>query len=212
MFPRRAQGTGAWNNVPTAIILCLAWGALQRGNIFLICGRDATPFLLLACAALTALNSVIDFSLTWSFYFPQFAKTYAQLEDSSQNTVSVPVRRPISPDANFIGTIGYPLYSSEFWRIVLAYGKYNRACAWSDYPSTFQEVDEWFRTDAACRGYIRRLRWPGGFMCPFFGWTGEPWETSRGLLHCRGCQGQTSLSAGTIFQDHWSKGDTLFGT
>ena len=39
--------------------------------------------------------------------------------------------------------------------------------------------------------------------------TGEPWETSRGLLHCRGCQGQTSLSAGTIFQDHWSKGDTL---
>lgn len=25
--------------------------------------------------------------------------------------------------------------------------------------------------------------------------------TSRGLLHCRGCQGQTSLTAGTIFQD-----------
>jgi transposase-like protein len=70
-----------------------------------------------------------------------------------------------------------------------------------DYPRTFQEVDEWFRTDAACRGYIRRLRWPGGFICPFCGWTGEPWETSRGLLHCRGCQGQTSLTAGTIFQD-----------
>jgi len=79
-----------------------------------------------------------------------------------------------------------------------------------DYPRTFQEVDEWFRTDAACRGYIRRLRWPGGFICPFCGWTGEPWETSRGLLHCRGCQGQTSLTAGTIFQDHWSKGDTLY--
>jgi hypothetical protein len=66
---------------------------------------------------------------------------------------------------------------------------------------TFREVDEWFRTDAACRGYIRRLRWPGGFICPFCGWTGEPWETSRGLLHYRGCQGQTSLTAGTIFQD-----------
>ena len=25
--------------------------------------------------------------------------------------------------------------------------------------------------------------------------------TSRGLLHCHGCQGQTSLTAGTIFQD-----------
>src|SRR5450756_956840 len=71
----------------------------------------------------------------------------------------------------------------------------------ADYPRTFQEVDEWFRGDAACRGYIRRLRWPGGFICPHCGWTGEPWVTSRGLLHCHGCQGQTSLTAGTIFQD-----------
>src|SRR6185437_14642172 len=70
-----------------------------------------------------------------------------------------------------------------------------------DYPRTFQEVDEWFRSDAACREYIRRLRWPNGFICPHCGWTGEPWMTSRGLLHCQGCQGQTSLTAGTIFQD-----------
>jgi len=26
-----------------------------------------------------------------------------------------------------------------------------------DHPRTFQEVDEWFRGDAACREYIRRL-------------------------------------------------------
>src|SRR5689334_12824400 len=70
-----------------------------------------------------------------------------------------------------------------------------------DYPRTFQEADEWFRSDAACREYIRRLRWPNGFICPHCGWTGEPWMTSRGLLHCQGCQGQTSLTAGTIFQD-----------
>jgi len=70
-----------------------------------------------------------------------------------------------------------------------------------DYPRTFQEVDEWFRSDAACREYIRRLRWPNGFICPHCGWTGEPWMTSRGLLHCQACQGQTSLTAGTIFQD-----------
>jgi transposase-like protein len=70
-----------------------------------------------------------------------------------------------------------------------------------DYPRTFQEVDEWFRSDAACREYIRRLRWPAGFICPHCGWIGQPWVTSRGLLHCRGCQGQTSLTAGTIFQD-----------
>lgn len=70
-----------------------------------------------------------------------------------------------------------------------------------DYPRTFQEVDEWFRSDAACREYIQRLRWPKGFICPRCGWTGEPWMTSRGRLHCQGCQGQTSLTAGTIFQD-----------
>src|SRR5664279_4307078 len=70
-----------------------------------------------------------------------------------------------------------------------------------DYPRTFQEVDEWFRSDAACREYIRRLRWPGGFICPRCGWTGKPWVTSRGLLHCPGCQRQTSLTAGTMFQD-----------
>src|ERR1700692_1572692 len=64
-----------------------------------------------------------------------------------------------------------------------------------DYPRTFQEVDEWFRSDAACREYIQRLRWPKGFICPRCGWTGEPWMTSRGLLHCQGCPGQTSLTA-----------------
>lgn len=62
-------------------------------------------------------------------------------------------------------------------------------------------MDEWFRSDTACREYIRHLRWPDGFVCPHCGWNGEPWMTSRGLLHCRGCQGQTSLTAGTIFQD-----------
>src|SRR5271166_2402698 len=70
-----------------------------------------------------------------------------------------------------------------------------------DYPRTFREVDEWFRSDAECRKYIRRLRWPTGFICPRCRGTGEPWVTSRGLLHCPGCQGQTSLTAGTIFQD-----------
>ena len=69
-----------------------------------------------------------------------------------------------------------------------------------DYPRTFQEMDERFRTDEACRDYIRRLRWPAGFICPLCGWSGEPWKTARGLLRCQGCQGQTSLTAGTIFE------------
>ena len=75
-----------------------------------------------------------------------------------------------------------------------------RPVAGVDYPRTFQEMDEWFRSDAGCRDYIHRLRWPDGFACPHCRWTGEPWVTSRGLLHCRGCQGQTSLTAGTVFE------------
>jgi len=31
-----------------------------------------------------------------------------------------------------------------------------------DYPRTFEEMEQWFRDEAACRTYIRRLRWPVG--------------------------------------------------
>ena len=70
-----------------------------------------------------------------------------------------------------------------------------------DYPRTFQEMDEWFRSDAGCREYIRQLRWPDGFACSHCGMVGEPWTMSDGLLRCRCCRGRTSLTAGTVFQD-----------
>jgi Transposase zinc-ribbon domain len=70
-----------------------------------------------------------------------------------------------------------------------------------DYPRTFQEMDEWFRSDAACREYIRRLRWPDGFLCPECGVAADPWAMSRGRLRCRACEWETSLTAGTVFQD-----------
>jgi len=62
-------------------------------------------------------------------------------------------------------------------------------------------MDDWFRDDAAWRKYIRRLRWPNGFVCRRCGATGEPWSTARGVFQCRVCKGETSLTAGTIFQD-----------
>lgn len=70
-----------------------------------------------------------------------------------------------------------------------------------DYPRTFQEMDVWFRGDAACREYIRRLRWPNGFICPECDVAGDPWLMSRGRLRCRSCEQETSLTAGTVFQD-----------
>lgn len=70
-----------------------------------------------------------------------------------------------------------------------------------DYPRTFQEFDARFGNEAACREYIRRLRWPEGFVCPHCGAAGEPWEMSRNLLRCRSCDRQVSLTAGTILQN-----------
>ena len=70
-----------------------------------------------------------------------------------------------------------------------------------DYPRTFQEMDAWFGSEAGCRDYIRRLRWPDGFICRRCGATGKPWVTARGVLLCRACDGETSLTAGTVFQD-----------
>ncbi len=70
-----------------------------------------------------------------------------------------------------------------------------------DYPRTFDEMDNWFRTEVGCRDYIRRLRWPNGFVCERCAIVGEPWVTARGVFRCKACNGSTSLTAGTIFQD-----------
>ncbi len=69
-----------------------------------------------------------------------------------------------------------------------------------DYPRTFEEFDVWFANEDACRRYLARLRWPSGFRCPHCGARGGAWTTKRGLLHCSSCQGQTSVTAGTILQ------------
>jgi len=69
-----------------------------------------------------------------------------------------------------------------------------------DYLRTFQELDERFRDDAACRDYIWQLRWPDGFVCSHCKGIGEPWMMSDGLLRCRSCHGRTSLTADTVFQ------------
>lgn len=70
-----------------------------------------------------------------------------------------------------------------------------------DYPRTLQEFDEQLGTEGACREYLQRIRWMDGFVCPGCQGTELPWLNARGLLNCRACQRQTSLTAGTIFAD-----------
>ena len=69
-----------------------------------------------------------------------------------------------------------------------------------DYPRTILQFEERFSTEEACREYLVSLRWPDGFRCPACGHP-KGWWIKRGLLHCALCGHQTSVTAGTIFQD-----------
>jgi transposase-like protein len=69
-----------------------------------------------------------------------------------------------------------------------------------DYPRTVMELEERFSTEEACRDYLIRLRWPNGFICPRCQTSGN-WSATRGRLICQACRHQTSVTAGTIFQD-----------
>jgi transposase-like protein len=69
-----------------------------------------------------------------------------------------------------------------------------------DYPRNQIEFERRFATDEACREYILALRWPDGFICPRC--TNRSYGlTKRGLMVCRQCRYQASITAGTIFQD-----------
>ena len=60
------------------------------------------------------------------------------------------------------------------------------------------EFEDRFRTEDACRAYLRQLRWPEGFQCPRCG-HGQAWPTSRRLWQCRACGYDASVTAGTVF-------------
>ena len=68
-----------------------------------------------------------------------------------------------------------------------------------DYPRTLLELERRFSNDLACRTYLFGLRWPEGFACPTCG--GQGLAIRRDLWRCVSCGRETSISAGTIFQD-----------
>ena len=69
-----------------------------------------------------------------------------------------------------------------------------------EYPRNLLELEAAFSTEAACRDYLARLLWPEGFRCPHCG-AGKAWPVRGVLLQCATCRFQTSVIAGTIFQD-----------
>jgi len=69
-----------------------------------------------------------------------------------------------------------------------------------EYPRNVMELERQFSTEEACKAYLFRLRWPDGFICPRCQ-AKSGWQASRDRLMCHRCQHQTTVTAGTIFQD-----------
>lgn len=68
------------------------------------------------------------------------------------------------------------------------------------YPVDQQEFEQLVSSEEACRAYLESIRWPDGFICPACG-SNLAWITALGRHECQQCGRQTSVTAGTLFQD-----------
>ena len=69
-----------------------------------------------------------------------------------------------------------------------------------DYSRNLAELERRFANDEACRDYLMFLRWPDGFRCARCGGD-QFWPQRITLLQCAGCDYQSSVIAGRMFQD-----------
>lgn len=67
-----------------------------------------------------------------------------------------------------------------------------------DFPKTMLEFESRFATESDCLEFLRKLKWPAGFVCPKCGHR-EGWNLARGLVECASCHRQVSVRAGTVF-------------
>lgn len=63
---------------------------------------------------------------------------------------------------------------------------------------SLMEFQRRFRTNAACRKHLFKLRWPHGYECPKCGHDEFFDLPKRKLFQCKSCGHQTSVTAGTI--------------
>ena len=69
-----------------------------------------------------------------------------------------------------------------------------------DLPGDLPTFLRRFGSDAKCRGYLVRARWPAGFRCAGCGHD-QAWSHKRRLIEeCTACGKQHSILAGTIFE------------
>jgi len=68
------------------------------------------------------------------------------------------------------------------------------------YPVDQQDFEQLVSSEEACRAYLESIRWPNGFICPACS-SNLAWTTAQGRHECQQCGRQTSVTAGTLFQD-----------
>lgn len=70
-----------------------------------------------------------------------------------------------------------------------------------DYPMNLIEFEKEFSTEEQCRDYIMKLRYKNGvYTCPKCGGA-KSWSVNMTVYECSECGHQSSVIAGTIFQD-----------
>jgi hypothetical protein len=80
------------------------------------------------------------------------------------------------------------------------------------FPRSLPEFQRLFPDDAACGAYLERCRWPELFRCPSCNVGGEPFRFAArpGVLRCRACKRDCSLTAGTVMHRTHSPLSTWF--
>jgi transposase-like protein len=70
------------------------------------------------------------------------------------------------------------------------------------FPHSLPEFQRLFPDESACAAYLERARWSNGFICDHCGSIGEPYRFSNrpGVLRCKRCNSDTSLTAGTVME------------
>lgn len=70
------------------------------------------------------------------------------------------------------------------------------------FPRSLPEFQQLFPDEAACAAYLERARWSEGFICDHCGSSDEPYRFANrpGVLRCRHCNRDTSLTAGTVME------------
>ena len=70
------------------------------------------------------------------------------------------------------------------------------------FPKSLPQFQKMFPNNESCARYLEGARWPKGFECPHCFEKGEPFcfEARPGVLRCRKCRADTSLTADTVME------------